>query len=357
CLLPLLDMLNHRPGHQLAWEASAGQVVFRAVREIPPGQEVFTNYGGQKSNEDLLFFYGFAELDAEVSYDVVSGFVISCGVAPSDTSALENLAARHQKLASERVPCKLEGIENRGVLTLGPFSLDPAASALLPPALLQGLRLLTGDDDEELATSSNDAVKIKEQDPMLSMEAIGLLHASLRASLAAEKAAPPPAEPKSRATYIRAYREGRCRIFEEALFEVEELALQHANEEEEEEEREEVADLLTASHGNRQGDWIARLASFDFSGVAQGVRLIASLPGFFARARAVTAGQLSLRLEADAEEELAESATVAHLRRGEGGATWELSSARGQRLGRLRDSSAEALAAAEALGLTLQPVV
>ncbi|CAE8633900.1 unnamed protein product, partial [Polarella glacialis] len=111
-----------------------------------------------------------------------------------------------------------------------------------------------------------------------------------------------------------------------------------------------VADLLTASHGNRQGDWIARLASFDFSGVAQGVRLIASLPGFFARARAVTAGQLSLRLEADAEEELAESATVAHLRRGEGGATWELSSARGQRLGRLRDSSAEALAAAEAVG-------
>merc|ERR1711933_239513 len=61
CLLPLFDLLNHKSGQPIRWEASGDRIIFRAVGDIKAGAEVFNNYGGSRSNEQLLFYYGFAE--------------------------------------------------------------------------------------------------------------------------------------------------------------------------------------------------------------------------------------------------------------------------------------------------------
>lgn len=221
CLLPLLDMLNHRPRQRVAWEAAPGRVFFTAGEEVCPGREIFGNYGCGKSNEETLFFYGFAESEPSLSYDVVTGHTLSCEVDAEDRAAVDELAARHARLASRRVPCSLAGADGN-VLTLGPFRLDPAKETLLPGELLRALQVLTAEGEEQQAEQAAGS----DGELQYSAEALGLLHASLRAALAAARAAPPPpAEPAGRAAAVRAYCGGRRRTLEAALAEVEELAL------------------------------------------------------------------------------------------------------------------------------------
>lgn len=49
-LLPLVDLLNHRPLSKVEWQAGKDAVGLSVFEDIEPGQEVDNNYG-PKNNE------------------------------------------------------------------------------------------------------------------------------------------------------------------------------------------------------------------------------------------------------------------------------------------------------------------
>ncbi|KAJ1761056.1 hypothetical protein LPJ58_001396 [Coemansia sp. RSA 1591] len=57
-LLPLLDMMNHRPLTRVSWITNDATIGFQAGAVIEAQSEVVNNYGA-KSNEELLLGYGF----------------------------------------------------------------------------------------------------------------------------------------------------------------------------------------------------------------------------------------------------------------------------------------------------------
>eukprot|EP00930_Biecheleria_cincta_P070289 TRINITY_DN57930_c0_g1_i1.p1 TRINITY_DN57930_c0_g1~~TRINITY_DN57930_c0_g1_i1.p1 ORF type:complete len:498 (+),score=116.82 TRINITY_DN57930_c0_g1_i1:105-1598(+) len=63
-VIPFFDLFNHRDGAQVEWKANSQSVSFvsRASCDIEAGVQVFNNYG-EKSNEDLMLYQGFALLD------------------------------------------------------------------------------------------------------------------------------------------------------------------------------------------------------------------------------------------------------------------------------------------------------
>jgi hypothetical protein len=50
-LVPILDMLNHRPNHPVTWLTSQNSITFIAETSYAPNTEVFNNYGA-KGNEE-----------------------------------------------------------------------------------------------------------------------------------------------------------------------------------------------------------------------------------------------------------------------------------------------------------------
>lgn len=69
-LVPVVDSLNHMPNTSVYWSGNDGTgFTFSVCHEVESGSEVFNNYG-PKSNEELLFGYGFYLKDAE-QFDVV----------------------------------------------------------------------------------------------------------------------------------------------------------------------------------------------------------------------------------------------------------------------------------------------
>lgn len=235
-MLPLFDLLNHKSGQPIRWEASADRIVFRAVEDIKEGEEVFNNYGGGRSNEQLLFFYGFAESELMEVRDKVTGMVLSCDFDQQDPEAILLLKAKHKRLLSEHIPCGVVG-PTLSTLRLGPFDLGPLAKhptakqgegenpqqqSLLPSLLLRALGIVVAaSEDEEPDGTGPDA--------------LSLLHPSLVASLMAAHDAPPPSEePRLRAASINVYREGRRKILLAALREVEERLASFASDDEDE---------------------------------------------------------------------------------------------------------------------------
>jgi hypothetical protein len=71
-LIPVMDMLNHRPNHPVTWLTSATKITFVAETEYPANKEIFNNYGA-KGNEEctppsvltnsVLMGYGFCLKD------------------------------------------------------------------------------------------------------------------------------------------------------------------------------------------------------------------------------------------------------------------------------------------------------
>ena len=57
-LLPLLDLLNHRPLAKVEWQARSTHVGLQVLQEWDSDQEIFNNYG-PRDNETLLLSYGF----------------------------------------------------------------------------------------------------------------------------------------------------------------------------------------------------------------------------------------------------------------------------------------------------------
>ena len=56
--MPLLDLLNHKPGAQVEWQARYSFVGLQVLEKYESGQEVCNNYG-PRENEGLLLAYGF----------------------------------------------------------------------------------------------------------------------------------------------------------------------------------------------------------------------------------------------------------------------------------------------------------
>ena len=57
-LLPLLDLLNHKPGAQVEWQARYNFVGLQILESYESEQELCNNYG-PRDNEGLLLAYGF----------------------------------------------------------------------------------------------------------------------------------------------------------------------------------------------------------------------------------------------------------------------------------------------------------
>eukprot|EP00928_Gymnodinium_smaydae_P062695 TRINITY_DN4649_c0_g3_i1.p1 TRINITY_DN4649_c0_g3~~TRINITY_DN4649_c0_g3_i1.p1 ORF type:complete len:472 (-),score=77.60 TRINITY_DN4649_c0_g3_i1:127-1542(-) len=207
CMLPFFDLLNHKSGHPVLWRSSSTSVVFEAVEAIEVGDEVFNNYGGSKSNEQLLFFYGFAEADPELSHDIVSGLTLMCDFDVTDEAGQALLAEKQRRLLAEHIA---SGLLGGGTLRLGPFELGPIVQGqkLIPEKWLRALAII--------AIESLDAT------PQLSLDMLDMLQQALAGNLLEALRAPaPPEEPRGRAASIRAYCDGRRIVLEKALAEVE----------------------------------------------------------------------------------------------------------------------------------------
>jgi len=62
-LLPLIDMLDHAPGADVAWHTGpegADHLAFVTRTALRGGTALVSNYGSHKSNEELILAYGFA---------------------------------------------------------------------------------------------------------------------------------------------------------------------------------------------------------------------------------------------------------------------------------------------------------
>ena len=73
-MLPVLDILNHRPHTPIAWLRLADRVAFvcePGFAGAAAGAEVFNNYGA-KSNEELLLGFGFVLADPRNEHDTLS---------------------------------------------------------------------------------------------------------------------------------------------------------------------------------------------------------------------------------------------------------------------------------------------
>ncbi|KAG5357690.1 Ribosomal lysine N-methyltransferase set10 [Yarrowia sp. C11] len=63
-LIPVLDLINHKPLTPVEWNVTGDAFAFKACSEVTKGSQVFNNYGS-KGNEELLGAYGFALHDNE----------------------------------------------------------------------------------------------------------------------------------------------------------------------------------------------------------------------------------------------------------------------------------------------------
>jgi hypothetical protein len=71
-LVPIIDQCNHSVTPNAYWTIENNCVCLYATKELSPNQEIFISYG-EKTNEELLFTYGFAL--AHNPYDALSLFV------------------------------------------------------------------------------------------------------------------------------------------------------------------------------------------------------------------------------------------------------------------------------------------
>jgi len=200
-MLPLYDLLDHRPGEQIRWEAGGGSVRFRCAEAVSGGQELFNNYGSQ-SNGELLYAHGFAM--AENVHDTVDGFY---RVHDTDDSLL-----------------------------VGPFSLGGGSGRVIPLELLVGPQVVALEAaGEQLALSLDD------------LEGLGDVFQSRLDSLLETQADDAAAAEGTRESFCAHYRDGQRRVLRAALAELAEMFAAAAGGEESEDESEESAESGASS--------------------------------------------------------------------------------------------------------------
>ena len=148
CLLPLLDMLNHRYAAPIIWQSGEGAVGFAAGADVAAGDEVFNNYG-PKSNEELLLSYGFILDDnPQDSYHLE--------VARLAGEDADELRAKEQLLGALALPrrhtlCRPSGTPAEPRSKRRREADDPCVRGCLPPSLLRVMRLAVLNRAELLA--------------------------------------------------------------------------------------------------------------------------------------------------------------------------------------------------------------
>ncbi|EKX45212.1 hypothetical protein GUITHDRAFT_108853 [Guillardia theta CCMP2712] len=60
CFLPVMDLINHDALASCKLSGDESHVILRASKKMAKGEQLFFNYGSSKSNEELMFAYGFA---------------------------------------------------------------------------------------------------------------------------------------------------------------------------------------------------------------------------------------------------------------------------------------------------------
>lgn len=91
-----MDLLNHRPGAQVEWQARFKFVGLQLLESYEPGQELCNNYG-PRDNEGLLLAYGFTVPDNPFDH-----LVISIKVPPGSPLALAHTWKPDARSGSER---------------------------------------------------------------------------------------------------------------------------------------------------------------------------------------------------------------------------------------------------------------
>jgi len=183
-MIPLYDMLDHKPGHAVQWEATSSsstslnngkhRIRFRCVHAIAKGEPIYNNYG-PKGNGELLVTYGFATKDNTI-LDSVEGIVLGLRIPAAvastrskndkngnnmddDSKKPDDVQAGVQEVYKEQmaliqqhlIPHRFE--QDGRVLLLGPFSLH---RKLLKPDDKEEERTLL-EDDETTATANNNS--------------------------------------------------------------------------------------------------------------------------------------------------------------------------------------------------------
>lgn len=191
-MLPLYDLLDHKPGHAVQWESEINahnnsiRIRFRSVYSVAKGETIHNNYGDVKSNAELLSTYGFAV--EENLMDKVEGIVLGLGVPTLNEKRSEDTEtefttkkklqeARMEIIKEHNIPHRFE--KDGAVLLLGPFSLgwkppdavdhtkednyshNPSESeGIIPQSLYQALGLIGMEDPEEGPVVSEDEIEM-----------------------------------------------------------------------------------------------------------------------------------------------------------------------------------------------------
>ena len=228
CLIPGLDMFNHRTGEQVTLEADAAHAQIVCDAPVAEGAEIFINYG-HKSNEELLFAYGFCLRDNPLDLVTIQ---LGCD------GAGEVGVYRRELLRSVGVPWQ-ESVAAAGPtvekLSIGPFFIRSAEMGGIPGELLSALGVcmvespgeelqLTLDEIEglqEKLQSKLAALRPREEGDGGLLDVTGGHDAGGRAVLGSGCSEDVMTSQRRRAAAI--YRDGQRRILREAILELEEL--------------------------------------------------------------------------------------------------------------------------------------
>lgn len=221
-MLPFYDLLEHKCGHPIEWEAEGGRVRFRTAVSVEAGGQIYNNYG-PKGNAELLYTYGFAVRDNPL--DSVDGIVVGCpGIRERESTASDVALyeARVALLREHGIPHKLL----KGSLLLGPFSLhrelprenDGGAHEIAPKEGVVSADLLFA-----LSIIGMESV---EEGPGISLDEIEMLQNELKRrldTLEFSEDANNSLEEHSRDGFAAAYKEGQRSLLRAALTELDAL--------------------------------------------------------------------------------------------------------------------------------------
>ena len=156
-MLPLFDLVNHRPGARtrLVRVAEAREWRLYAEDAYSAGEQVFVSYGDSKDNLRLLLHYGFAIGDnpgATIGFDVID-LVDGC------VAALPHVFGAHKE-ALLRALLKQESAQRKVSLTV--YTVDAATGQASEP-LQTAFAILEGMVTAKLGGSEEDAASLAEK--------------------------------------------------------------------------------------------------------------------------------------------------------------------------------------------------
>jgi len=229
CLIPGLDMFNHRTGEQVTLEADAEHAQIVCDAPVAAGTEIFINYG-HKSNEELLFAYGFCLRDNPLDLVTIQ---LACD------GAGEVGAYRRELFRSCGVPWK-EGAAagapgGGGGLSVGPFFIRSQEMGGVPGELLSALGICMVEapgEDLQLTLDEIEGLKNKLESKLDALKPRSAADSNLVGRCGgggargggSEDQIDAVAFQRRRAAAI--YRDGQRRVLQEAIQELEDLLVQ-----------------------------------------------------------------------------------------------------------------------------------